>query len=384
MSRSANKSAFERIVNTPRITFILTLIAACASLGINLAYTAFNGFNPTTWSLFFLTATCLLLFWVQHRGHYRAAGVLLYLLVTGVLTFNIIKGNAIHDVAMIAFPTLIVFTSLMFGKRYITLVTLVAVLQLVIVYILSLFGIVQPFEGRYALHLEETITTIIMLLVTGALLWVVVNLIERTAQKIIHSEFEAERAYDLTLEAWAQALELRQREVKGHSQRVTALTVALAERLGYDREALAQLRRGALLHDIGKMGITEKILHKPGPLSAEEWEAITRHTCMGEEILRDIPALQEAKKVVCCHHERIDGQGYPLKMTGEEIPEGSRIFAVADSWDMLRSERPYSPAWTDEQTLAHLQKEAGRQFDARVVAALLDLLAGQNRERQER
>jgi putative nucleotidyltransferase with HDIG domain len=254
---------------------------------------------------------------------------------------------------------------------------------LVLVYILSLFGIVQPFEGRYALHLEETITTCIILLVTGALLWVVVNLIDRTAQQIIHSEFEAERAYDLTLEAWAQALELRQREVKGHSQRVTALTVALAERLGYDREALTQLRWGALLHDIGKMGITEKILHKPGPLSAEEWEAVTRHTRMGEEILRDIPALQEAKKVVCCHHERIDGQGYPLKLTGEEIPEGSRIFAVADSWDMLRSERPYSPAWTDEQTLAHLEKEAGRQFDARVVAALRDLLAGQSRERQE-
>jgi putative nucleotidyltransferase with HDIG domain len=374
IKRDAIKTPFARIVNTPRITFILLLITALASLGIDIAYVVSYGFDPTAVSLVFLAAACLSLLWVHHKGRDRLAGFILYLIVSGVLTYNISIGDAIYDEAMIAYPIIIVFTGLLFGKRSLFLVTGLTVAQVIVVYFLSLAGFVQPFDGGYTMKLDETITTLVILLVTGAILWVVVNLIERTVQRILQSENDLENAYDLTLEAWAQALELRGREVKGHSQRVTRLTVKLARRLGYDQEALRQIRRGARLHDIGKMGILEKILLKPGPLTDEEWAVVSKHTLTGVEILKDIPDLQAAAEVVCCHHEHMDGGGYPNKLRGEEIPEAARIFAVADTWDMLRSDRPYGKAWTDEEALAHLQSEAGKIYDPRIVEAFATLL----------
>jgi len=370
----AISSPYARIVNTPRITFYLLIISTAASLAIDAVYVAIYGIDGTAISLMFLGLVCVFLLWIHHKGHYQIAGLCLYLLVSGVLTYNITIGNAIYDEAMLAYPLIVVFTGLIFGKRSVVLVTGSTIVQFILVYILALDGIVQPFDGLVTLNLEEIVTTIIILIATGVMLWMVVNIIENTVQRIVNTEIELEKAYDLTLEAWAKALELRGREVAGHSRRVTELSVKLAERLGFDGEALKYVRQGALLHDIGKMSIPEVILLKPGPLTKDEWEIVSKHTIVAEKIFKDIPYLGEALKIVSCHHERVDGQGYPYKLQSENIPIEARMFSVVDNWDMLRSDRPYSRAWTDEEARAYLETEAGKKFDPRIVEELFALI----------
>jgi len=273
-----------------------------ASLAIGSVYLVFYEYDGTVLSLVVLGLVSSFLLILQKRGYYQAVGVSLSALVSIVLTYNISIGNAIYDEAMLAYPLIMVFTGLLFGKRSVTLITGLTLAQIVLVYILALNGLVRPFDGRVPFKFEELITTLIILLATGMILWVVVNLIENTVQKIIKSETEIQNSYDLTLEAWAKALELRGREVSGHSRRVTELSVKLANRLGFNRDEVIQLWRGALLHDIGKMGVPENILLKPGPLTEEELEIIWKHPLMGREIFKDIPYLDEAPKVVAYHH----------------------------------------------------------------------------------
>ncbi|MCS7235017.1 MAG: HD domain-containing protein [Armatimonadetes bacterium] len=183
-------------------------------------------------------------------------------------------------------------------------------------------------------------------------------------------------AYDRTLEGWSKALDLRDRETRGHTLRVTALTVELGRAMGMSEEELVHLRRGALLHDIGKMAIPDEILHKPGPLTPEEMAVMRRHPQYAYELLWPIEYLRPALDIPYCHHERWDGTGYPRGLRGEEIPLGARIFAVVDVWDALSSPRPYRPAWPPERVRAYLQEQAGRQFDPAVVEAFLRLLDG--------
>lgn len=188
------------------------------------------------------------------------------------------------------------------------------------------------------------------------------------------SRDELRAAYNETLEGWARALDLRDRETEGHSQRVTGLTVALARRLGMAEEELVHLYRGALLHDIGKVGIPDAILHKPGPLTEEEWQVMRLHPRMAYDVLRPIAFLRPALDVPYAHHEHWDGGGYPRGLSGEQIPLAARIFSVVDVWDALRSDRPYRAAWTEGQAREHLLAQSGRQFDPQVVRAFLALL----------
>lgn len=181
-------------------------------------------------------------------------------------------------------------------------------------------------------------------------------------------------AYDSTLEGWARALELRDRETEGHSRRVTVLTERLARALGVPDEQLIHIRRGALLHDIGKMGVPDAILRKPGPLSPEEWELMREHPDYALKLLSPIPYLRQALAIPYGHHERWDGSGYPLGLAGEAIPLAARIFAVVDVWDALMTHRPYKPAWPAERSLAHLREHAGTLFDPQVVAAFLAIV----------
>jgi PAS domain S-box-containing protein len=185
---------------------------------------------------------------------------------------------------------------------------------------------------------------------------------------------ELARAYDSTLEGWARALELRDRETEGHSRRVTDLTERIARALGLSGEQLVHIRRGALLHDIGKMGVPDAILHKPGPLSAEEWAQMREHPWLSYKLLSPIEYLRPALEIPYCHHERWDGSGYPQGLAGEAIPLAARIFAVADVWDALTTPRPYKAAWGPEEARAYLRAEAGRLFDPLVVAALFGVL----------
>lgn len=190
-----------------------------------------------------------------------------------------------------------------------------------------------------------------------------------------HAAEELARAYDATLEGWARALELRDHETEGHSRRVTETTIRLAQLLGVPDDELEHIRRGALLHDIGKMGIPDAILRKPGPLTADERTVMCRHPTLAYELLAPIPYLRQALAIPWCHHEKWDGSGYPRGLAGEAIPLAARIFAVVDVWDALSYSRPYRAALPPAEVTRYLASQSGTHFDPTVVAAFLRLLA---------
>jgi PAS domain S-box-containing protein/putative nucleotidyltransferase with HDIG domain len=187
------------------------------------------------------------------------------------------------------------------------------------------------------------------------------------------SNIELSLAYDTTLEGWSRALELRDRETEGHTLRVAELTTRLARAMGIKDSEIVHIRRGALLHDIGKMGIPDSILLKPGPLSEEEWEIMRKHPTYAYELLSPIAYLQPALDIPYCHHEKWDGTGYPRGLSREQIPLAARIFAVVDVWDALSSERPYRRAWSPDQTRKYILSISARHLDPNAVEAFMRL-----------
>lgn len=188
------------------------------------------------------------------------------------------------------------------------------------------------------------------------------------------ANIELNQAYDATLEGWSRALEARDRETSGHSQRVTETTLHLAKTMGFKESDLVDIRRGALLHDIGKLAIPDSILLKVGPLNEEERDLIQNHPTKAFEMLAPIAYLHPALDIPYSHHEKWDGTGYPRGLKGEEIPLSARIFAIVDVWDALTSNRPYRKAWSREEALAYIQDQAGKHFDPQVVDAFLSLM----------
>lgn len=188
------------------------------------------------------------------------------------------------------------------------------------------------------------------------------------------SQADLIRAYDSTLEGWAKAIELRDKEIKGHSERVTNLTLKLAQAMGIHAETLVNIRRGALLHDIGKMGIPDAILHKPGSLNDAERQLIQEHPQHAYDMLKHIGFLQAALEIPYCHHEKWDGTGYPRGLKGEEIPVSARIFAVVDVYDAMISDRPYRKAMPLESVIEHLKEQSGFHFDPTVLNEFFKLL----------
>jgi putative two-component system response regulator len=188
-------------------------------------------------------------------------------------------------------------------------------------------------------------------------------------ENLRRAHIDLQKAYDATLEGWAHALELRDSETQGHSMRVTQKTLELARAMGITDGDLDHVRRGALLHDIGKMGIPDAVLQKPGPLTAEEWTVMKRHPEYAYRLLSPIDYLRPALDIPYCHHERWDGTGYPRGLKGEEIPLSARVFAVVDVYDALSTDRPYRPAFTVDKINAHLAESAGSHFDPQVLDA---------------
>jgi putative nucleotidyltransferase with HDIG domain len=197
-------------------------------------------------------------------------------------------------------------------------------------------------------------------------------------ENLQRSNVELAAAYDATIEGWSRALELRDEATEGHTRRVTEMTLQLARAMGFGAAELVHVRRGALLHDIGKMGIPDHILRKPAALTESEWVIMRRHPGYAYEMLSAITYLGSALDIPYCHHERWDGTGYPRALKGEQIPLAARIFSVADVWDALHSERPYRPAWPEDKVFDYIGSQAGRMFDARVVDTFLHM----RRERQ--
>ena len=178
-------------------------------------------------------------------------------------------------------------------------------------------------------------------------------------------------AYDATLDGWSRSLDARDRETEGHSRRVTEMGVDLARRLGYPDQDMVHFRRGALLHDIGKIGIPDAVLNKKGPLTEEEWTVMRTHPEIAMKILSEVGFLRPALEIPLYHHERFDGTGYPLGLKGTDIPWAARIFSVVDVFDALTSDRPYRKAWAHHEAFAYIASEAGRQFDPAAVAEFL-------------
>jgi putative two-component system response regulator len=174
-------------------------------------------------------------------------------------------------------------------------------------------------------------------------------------------------AYEATIEGLSHALDLRDRETEGHSRRVTELTVQLAQAMNISEAEITHYRRGALLHDMGKIGVPDSILHKPDTLSDEEWVIMRKHPQLAYDMLHPIEYLHPALDIPYNHHEKWDGTGYPRGLKEEEIPMSARLFAIADVWDALTSDRPYRAAWSEEQALAYIREQAGRHFDPKAV-----------------
>jgi HD-GYP domain-containing protein (c-di-GMP phosphodiesterase class II) len=179
------------------------------------------------------------------------------------------------------------------------------------------------------------------------------------------------QAYESAIEGWVRALDMRDNETEGHSQRVAEMTVRLARLMGVPENQLIHIKRGALLHDIGKIAVPDQILRKNGPLNDEEWLIMRKHPQNAYDVLVNQSFLQPAIEIPFCHHEKWDGSGYPRQLAGENIPIVARIFAIVDVWDALTSDRPYRSAWKPEKALAHIQEQSGKHFDPKVVESFL-------------
>lgn len=185
------------------------------------------------------------------------------------------------------------------------------------------------------------------------------------------SNAQIKDAYETTLEGWSLALDLRDKETEGHTQRVTELTVRFARTIGLSEEEITQIHRGALLHDIGKLGVPDTILHKPGSLTEEEFQVMKQHPRYAYGLLYPIHYLRDALDIPCNHHEKWDGTGYPQGIAGEQIPLAARIFAIVDVYDALTNDRPYRKAWEKQKVLQHIKLESGKHFEPRLVEIFL-------------
>jgi putative nucleotidyltransferase with HDIG domain len=228
---------------------------------------------------------------------------------------------------------------------------------------LIIFSIAQKFimgEIALILQLKAYIIPILYGGLTGLL-------IGRWYRRLRQKEDDLLYSYDVTISGWAKAVELRDEATQNHSLRVATLTEEIARKMGIPESQLISVRRGALLHDIGKIAVSDMILNKPAALTSAERALIQEHPACANEMLKDIDFLKPALSIPLYHHERWDGSGYPGGLKGEEIPLEARIFAVIDVWDALTSDRPYRAAWREEDALAYIEESAGTLFDPNVV-----------------
>ena len=200
------------------------------------------------------------------------------------------------------------------------------------------------------------------------------NLNTELEDRVVARTRELADAYDTMLEGFARALELRDKETEGHSRRVTENTMKIAQKMGISGEALEDIRSGSILHDIGKISIPDKILHKPDKLTIEEREIVQQHPETAYKLLLPITYLNKAIEIPFSHHEKWDGTGYPQKLKGKRIPVSARIFAIADVWDALSNDRPYHEAWSREKIIRYFIDESGKHFDPEIMNIFLEML----------
>ena len=307
----------------------------------------------------------LIFIYAASRTKYYRIGIFLAILLFPLNTFaNIFEGTTQNPANTINFLTFSYIFAGIFLSIYWT--TIYSLLMVATIWFLPDLA-PQTIPDPTIIISPFTINTITALLV---LVWMNHrNQIEEARQA------EMKLTYDNTLAGWSQALEFRDKETKGHSLRVTMLTTQLASKMGItDEEMLQHIRRGALLHDIGKMAISNQVLLKVTALTNEDWEEIYKHPGYAYQMLKNVPFLQPALDIPLHHHEKWDGSGYPDGLKGEEIPLPARIFSVVDVWDALRSDRPYRQAWTYEKALDYILENRGIHFDPEVVDQFLSMI----------
>jgi putative nucleotidyltransferase with HDIG domain len=193
-------------------------------------------------------------------------------------------------------------------------------------------------------------------------------------KRVIARTHELADAYDTTLEGWARTLELRDKETEGHSRRVTKITINVARALEIPEDEIVHIRRGAILHDIGKMAVSDEILRKKDKLTEIERAAIEQHPEIARQLLEPITFLKKALDIPYCHHEKWDGTGYPRGLKEREIPVPARIFAIVDVWDAIQSDRPYNKGWPREKAIEYIKQQVGSRFDPHIVDVFLRLI----------
>jgi len=341
------------------ISLLITAVA-CIFLGIqNIKWgTYLDDF------LFILCGISLLGIPFNKHGYFTPIVFIMATLMLALITFSLIDGFGLKDAGLIAYPLFIIYVSFLFGKKMSPFVTLVAIGSVVLVYFLDRLGYLKPANWSSESQLK---IIVILLFTTGFTLWAVMDNWERVMQFL-------KDTYDLTLSGWGRALEYRDRETEGHSLRVTELTVELAQRLGVSGQKLHHIRRGALLHDIGKMAIPDAILLNNSSLTEDEWKILKMHTVYARSLLENIPFLKPALDIPYHHHERWDGSGYSEGLLKDKIPFAARIFAVIDVWDALTSDRPYRQAWSGEKTKDYIQEQSGILFDPQIVQVFFELI----------
>lgn len=359
---------FESIEQTHKARFLHIALFVASTACILLGIQNLSGKNHLDLVLFIFGGLSFLCIPANKRGFYIPVAIFLSGLMLALITFSLIAGVGLKDAGLVAYPIFIIFSSYLFTKRAVFYTTLLSVGSVVLVYSLIQMGVSLP--ARYT---DEGQLKVILVLfpAAGFLLWAVMDNWERIMKSL-------RDAYDLTLAGWGRALEFRHRETEGHSQRVVDVTLALACRLGIRGRKLDHIRRGALLHDIGKMALPDAILLKKGELTDEEWVIVKKHPAQAKDMLEGIPFLKSALDIPYSHHERWDGSGYPQGLSREAIPFAARIFAVADVWDALTSDRPYRSAWPEEQARIYIRDQAGILFDPQVVRVFLEFIEGQS------
>jgi hypothetical protein len=364
---SDNLALYEKNQRVRTLSAIIWIVLV-ASIALGVLNIQYRTWDSVT-ALFGLALFCLPLLWLNSKGRLIPSALFLSALVLIVINLNLFDGDGIRDSGILAYPIFIMIGVLFFGKRAAPYFSLAAIVSLVLIVSLEIRGYIHPTIGPT--RFDVLLPMIILLLAAAAFIWVVVETLEKHLERVKDSESELRKTYDLTLGAWAKVLEYRDKETEGHSRRLVELSTRLGQALGLSTEEIDHLRRGALLHDIGKLAIPDEILLKPGALNDAERRMMEQHPAYARQMLAQVVFLQPSVDVAYSHHERWDGLGYPQGLKGKEIPLSARIFTVVDQWDALTSDRPYRQAWTREKVIAYFREYAGKIYDPEIVDVFL-------------
>lgn len=316
--------------------------------------------------------SCVVIFFINRAGRFLVAAILLCISIWFTILFNIVADGGLWDSAIVLYPFFIVLGTLFFGRKTLVYFLLSVIAALVFTDFLHRVGKIPPPE--FANPGDNLYFLLIAVIATSSIIWYMIGSLETNIQSARAANRALEKAYDRTLAGWAKALEYRDRETEGHSKNVVSLTEKLARHMGVPEIEMENYRRGALLHDIGKLAVPDVILFKPASLTKEEWAVIQKHPVYACEMLSEIDFLKPCMAIPCSHHERWDGTGYPKGLKGEQIPFAARLFAVVDSWEALSSKRPYRPAWETRKIKEYLSENAGILYDPEVVKHFLVML----------